>query len=245
MTPMRLGPAHDGGYILLAEPCSMATEFYSFGVGNDVGFELDYVSRFPLNTVHLFDPTIDHLPQEHRNFRFQKRGIGMGNDPLTAVVPDAILKMDVEGHEWQAFATMPRSTLKTFSQMVIEFHILHVEPRAGLTPYFHGLYASFTDTVNVGVFEAYRDVMRKISEFFYCYHLHANNSLPLVTVDGVRFPPLLEMSFIRHDLASQMQPTTKTFPVPGLDAPNKTDRSDPDAYYPFRRFHAEPKIKAA
>jgi hypothetical protein len=240
LTKVRLGNEHDGGYVVLNEPLDLVPVLYSFGVGNDVGFEIDFVKRFPEARVELFDPTIQGLPENHGQFRFHKKGIpAHGNQGWGEIPHNSLLKIDVEGAEWKSIASMAPEILSAFSQMVVEFHILHVEPRNGLSPYFHGLYSSLTARINTGLFSKYQKTLAKINVVFWCYHIHANNSLPLATLAGYTFPPLLEMSFIRKDLAGEVRPAVDNFLVPGLDAPNKTDRPDIGSFYPFRRIHAE------
>ena len=76
--------------------------------------------------------------------------------------------------------------------------------------------------------------MCKLLDLFYIFHIHANNSLPKMSVNGHSFPPLLEISFIRKDLISSIPKLSQEkYPIKGIDYPNKNDRSDIEKVYPF------------
>lgn len=238
-TKVRIGNDNDGGYVLFKELCGRTKVLYSFGVGDDVGFEMDFVNRFPLEKVHLFDPTIDSLPEGHPTFEFHKFGFGQkAQGPIMVSETDSVLKVDVEWGEWEGIDSAHSSALSKFAQMVIEFHLVHVDQTSReLTPYFQGLYQSVIDQINVSMFNTYYDVMHKLNSLFYIFHIHVNNSLPLVELAGISFPPLVELSFVRKDLIFEAKKTTEEFPVEGLDSPNKTDRPDIVGYYPLGKKH--------
>ncbi len=232
MTKVRIGNQCDGGYIAYKELCDMSPAVYSVGVGTDVGFELDWASRYPACQFELYDPTIDRLPQDHERFTFHRHGIGK-YETLYNVKQDSTLKVDIEWNEWDAFENFRAAELQKFSQVLVEFHILHMTARNGLSPYFTRLYADVVDRINGDLFTWYKTVMQRLLCDFMIFHIHANNSLPLMFVDGSTFPPLLEVSLVRRDLVKYHTPTKAKFPVEGLDFPNKTDRPDVLYYYPF------------
>lgn len=233
LTKIRIGNNGDGGYVTLKELCAKTDTVYSFGVGDDVSFELDFVNRFPnVQEIKLCDPTIDKLPLEHPRFEFFKHCI-MDINPVD-IPKDSLLKVDVEWNEWEAFDELFNANdLNKFSQILIEFHIVHAEPREWLSPYFKGFYQSVFDKINEDLFARYCEVMRRLNEQFYIFHIHANNSLPLINVGGHTFPPLLEVSFVRKDLARAVYSTSEHFPIEGLDFPNKTDRMDILGWWPI------------
>ena len=226
LTKTRIGEKHDGGYVVLEELCAKTNFLYSFGIGDDVGFELDFVNRFPATKVLLFDPIIDKLPETHSNFAFYRWGIGPEQPDLIYAEGNSILKMDVEWCEWDALINIPVDVLKQFEQVIVEFHIVHAIPREGLSSYFEAFYRSvFNKHVNERLFRIYYAALRKLSDSFYIFHMHPNNSLPVVACEDCIFPPLLEVSFVRKDLVGAV-PSTESFPVKGLDFPNKLDRPD-------------------
>lgn len=234
---VRVGSVNDGGYVVLEELCGKAPEVYSFGVGDNVDFEQDFVSRWPgVEKVYLFDPTIEASPSLHPKFFFIKCGIGGGYSPSIAPAKNSILKMDIESDEWEALLNvLSLVLLLDFSQLVIEFHIVHAELRDIKYPYWKLFYDRAMGRINDGLFLKYFNVINRVNTLFRCFHIHANNSLHPITVGGHTFPPLLEMSFVRKDLVRGCIPTKGPFPVDGLDAPNKTDRADIYNYFPMGR----------
>lgn len=236
LTKIRVGNTNDGGYVCLQELCEQSKVVYSAGVGNDVGFEEDWVQRWPKTRFLLFDPNISELPgkkQSHYGFTLHKLGLGLKWKPLRNVAPNSTLKMDIEWDEWGAFQVFEDEALLNFSQMLVEFHLVHAEPRENLSPYFYGFYTEAMDKINQDLFGMYLGVMQRLNNHFHIFHIHANNSLPVINVEGYVMPPLLEISFVRKDLVKKHSPSKENFPIAGLDQPNKTNRPDILDYYPF------------
>ena len=235
LTKIRVGNANDGGYVAYQELCERSKVVYSAGIGGDVGFEEDWLQRWPKTKFLLFDPNIDDLPPKHRHngFTLHKLGLGLKWKPLKKVVADSTLKMDIEWDEYGAFQVMEDEELQKFSQMLVEFHIVHAETPENLSPYFSQFYDNVYSHVNQDLFAMYLGVMQRLSNWFHIFHIHANNSLPLVNVEGYIFPPLLEVSFVRKNLVKKVTPTKANFPIAGLDQPNKTNRPDLLDWYPF------------
>lgn len=233
LTKIRIGNEYDGGYVLLEELCERTDIIFSLGVGDDVGFELDFAEKFPgVQRIHLIDHTINTLPEKHPKFFFHEenaRNVCERLDPMG----NTLLKMDIEWCEWDILDRLKHSILNEFSQMVVEFHVIHAQTKKGLTPHFHSLYDYALEEINDRVFEEYLEVIKKLNGLFYTFHIHANNSLPKVKMNGVQFPPLIELSFVRQDLVNRAIPTKKHFPIKGLDFPNKTDRPDIKDVYPL------------
>ena len=230
LTKIRIGNKHDGGYVLLKELCEKTSMLYSFGIGNDVGFELDFTKKYPLIGIQMYDPTVSFLPSDHFNFTFHKIGI---EESLNNLQDDCILKIDVEHAEWDALLNISTDDLLKCNQIVVEFHIIHCEPRHGLTPYFREFYRSILSEINEKMFKKYYQVMKKLTDFFYIYHIHPNNSLPKTQMGYYYLPPLIELSFVRKDLVKGVCDTRESFPIQNLDYPNKTNRSDITNFYPL------------
>ena len=134
---VRLGKANDGGYIMVDNfDASGNAIAYSFGIANDVSWDLDMARRG--YDIFMYDPAIETLPIENDKFHFFKEGI------LGIEVPEKsmhtlnyflkrnghedkqnmILKMDVEGAEWSFLSTVTAETLNKFDQILFEFHDL-------------------------------------------------------------------------------------------------------------------------
>lgn len=226
LTKTRLGGANDGGYVVMAELIRSSKALYSYGIGTDVAFELDFLDRAPAALAWLFDPTIEAPPVDHPRFRF--RADGAESLGLVDELPrHATLKLDAEHAEWRALQMVGKDALLACLQIVVEVHMVHAEPRQGLTPYFERFYQGAFDRMNALHFLEYARALSRLNRYFWLAHLHPNNSLPPIVVGGRAFPPLLELTFVRKDLVSEARPADPgAYPVQGLDAPNKLDRPD-------------------
>lgn len=226
---IRIGENRDGGYVLAENwLVDWSPALYSFGIGDDVGFERHFMQLAPRATVFAFDPFIPRFPGDDlRDVQFCRQRMEAVSSRLFPL-PDSVLKADVEWSEWLAFEQMAEDTLASFSQIVCEFHFCHVDPPRAKTPYFQEFYANSTYHVNLGLFRAYCDVLRKITQFFRVIHVHVNNSLPPIRLDGVALPPLIEASFFskKVDIGGEWREKKTEYPIEGLDYANKLDRPD-------------------
>src|SRR5262245_55497579 len=128
---IRLGPNGDGGY-LVPNDLEGIEACFSPGVGDVAGFELDCAKR-GLN-VFLADGSVESPPTTHERFTFCKKYIGATTESDFLSLEDwvarstggshgdLILQMDIEGHEYETLLAAPRSLLKRFRIMVVEFH---------------------------------------------------------------------------------------------------------------------------
>jgi hypothetical protein len=245
---IRIGNNYDGGYIGYKEICEKTKNVVSIGVEDNVSFDLDFVSKFPQANVHLYDHTVDRLPTSHNNFTFYKVGVGpQKSDELDTLETftreldeNTLLKMDIEWNEWEIFNSLEDRVLKKFSQMFIEFHLVHIDlennyilSQENLTPYFRRFYSDIYDQINNNLFALYANAFAKISKYFYLFHIHANNSLPKSEINNIKFPPLLELSFVRKDLVNEANETRSQFPINGLDYANKPHKEDIIDIYPL------------
>src|SRR5579871_3857911 len=217
----RIGSDGDGGYVL-ADIIPKSAALLSFGIGDNCDFELEFANRG--HSVVMFDPTIAQPPVAHPHFTFHRLALGSRDDPKGGVVtlasalqlgglqshPDVVLKCDVEGAEYDAFAAAPQELLGRFSQIVVELHDLDrlgaSEQRARLTA-----------------------LTGELNKRFVLFHVHGNNCAAIALVGGASFadhhlagavpvPVALELSFIRSDLVSA-RPSRTVYPT-ALDRPN-------------------------
>ncbi len=212
---VRIGNGHDGGYVLPSTALG-CDGVVSIGVGGDVSFDLALAERGA--TVLQFDNTVERPPAEHPNFHFQKLGWGATTDAdmvdfktiasrLDALAPRlALLKFDIEGAEYAALETVTAGDLTRFAVIVCEVHDLHrlIEP-------------DFHDRV--------RAAFAKLTRDHAPVHLHANNYRPLVLVQGVPVPEVMEISFLRRDLDRFAGPSREPIPGP-FDRPNHPNMPD-------------------
>ena len=220
---IRLGGCEDGSYVLINN-LRPAQRVVSFGIGWTVDFELELAERG--HVVYLFDPTIDKLPKQHANFNFYKEGIAGSEQweeacftlathlrKLDLADQDLVLKMDVEGAEWDAIDTVPAATLGKFEQLVLEIHGLH---RLGEQ--------QFRDK--------FARCLHKINSLFALCHVHANNYAPITIIDGFPVCGVLELTYLRRNLF-EATPSLTIYPTALDEANNKAAPDHLLWFFPF------------
>ena len=160
----RFGEPHDGGYPLCVNLLGAVTAGYSYGISGYDGWGCD-VSRQLHVTVHQYDcfdlrepscpggSTVFHgecigttkATEDGRPFD------SLGNQFATNGHDAApiVMKIDVEGAEWDSFLLAPDSVLAHIDQLDVEFH--HVDD------------------------PKYVAAMRRLKQLFYIAHVHYNN----------------------------------------------------------------------
>ena len=213
---VRVGGTADGAYVM-AEHFDVAGAV-SVGVGHDVSWDQAISSR--KITVHMFDPTVAGPPEPVARGTFHALGVGTPSQAAATGLPlraledlvslasfeangDLLLKMDVEGAEWEALETA--DDLARYSQIVLELHDF-----AQLDDEFRG-----AQMVRV---------LERLAESHVPIHVHANNDAPLAHFDAYWFPAVLEVSFLRRDLAKGASPATSL--REDLDAPSNPRFAD-------------------
>lgn len=204
---VRLGGANDGGY-LLPDDFEGITASFSPGVAGVADFDLDVAARgIP---CFLIDASVDAPPVEHPLISFDKKFLGRetaGNeisldDWVSASAPgagDLLLQIDIEGAEYETLGAASDKTLKRFRMIVIEFHFFE-----------HVFEEDWRDKV--------RPAMNKLAKHFAPVHLHPNNHAPLLVQQGLRFPRVFEVTYLRRDRLCE-DGIAPQIPHP-LDGPN-------------------------
>jgi hypothetical protein len=225
---IRVGRSFDGGYVMLDHFPRELEGAYSFGVNDDVSWDLQIAAReLP---VELYDHTIPALPQTHPRFRFHRNGIcGFRKAPSLLTLSDCLrqnghaaarallLKMDVEGWEWDVLSECSTDLLGKFQQIVVEYH--------GLT---QAVYQPrrFEETIKV---------LAKLNQTHQVIHVHGNSLSSVVAIKRLILPDLLEVTYVRRsDFADRLVNDRRVFPT-DLDEP--TFGSSPDLY--LGRFDGE------
>lgn len=222
---VRIGRDGDGGYVML-DRLRPEQPILSYGVGPDASFELHLAGRG--HPVFMFDHTVDGPPAAMPpGALFTREGVAAGTAPekhLETVEGhlrrhallgrrDVILKMDVEGAEWQVLSSLPEALLDVFEQIVIEFHWLN-----GLGQ------DDFAALV--------RHTLRRLNMRFTLRHVHANNHAVFRLVEGVVVPPVLAATYVRSELITR-RPNRTLYPTEH-DRPNRPDTKDMVlSIYPF------------
>jgi hypothetical protein len=180
----RFGSTNDGGYVLIND-FSKKDFLLSMGIGNDVSFEKD-ISDF-VGEMHLYDDSINALPENLLDGTFFRERVGgIGFVTISDAVQraknpsDFLLKMDIEGSEWDSLNAESSETLKLFRQIIVEFHW-------------------FTDFNNNDYFSKTLSVLNKLAQTHFILNAHPNNCGELLYIDGVIFPQVIEVTYLRRN----------------------------------------------
>jgi hypothetical protein len=216
---VRIGNAHDGGYIMVDDIDSRTTPVaYSIGIGTEIGWDLQIAEKGI--DVYMYDDTIVSPPQSDPRFHFRRIGVtGVAHRATRQTLPEMLdanghgsqdrmlLKIDVEGCEWDVFAHCPAETVRRFSQIVVEFH---------------GLMAA----VSGHCFESVRGVLDKLRQTHQSVHVHALNCGWSYMAPHIVLPDVLEVTYVsRAVYGDRLAPSERYFPT-ALDAANVPYRVD-------------------
>jgi hypothetical protein len=208
---VRKGRNGDGGYVML--DAGIEGVAYSLGVNDEVSWDVDMVKAGC--QVYQYDHTVSSAPVTHPSIHFFKTGIAAENSPdgvfksLEYLLEtnghrgrrDLILKMDIEGSEWEVIEGLQTSTLDQFSQILAEWH-----------------FPEFSNIADPEELERVLSVFEKLNQTHQVIHVHANNYGRMGIIGGVSLVEGLEVTYLRRD-GYQFKPCRRLFPTP-LDCPN-------------------------
>ncbi|MCC8423974.1 FkbM family methyltransferase [Mucilaginibacter sp. UR6-11] len=194
---IKLGREGDGTYILPKNIINQDNVLMGLGVADDISFEEDFIKLYPKTTVYAFDPSIAELPGHNDKIIFQSKGVA-GKDSKkknmvsfdtiikeNSIEKQIIVKMDIEGWEWGIFNKL--NLIKyDIPVIVIEFHMME------LTSIYHWLFFPYH-------FWKRLNILRKILNQYYIFHLHANN-YGYTQFKDFSFPWLCEMTLVNKKL---------------------------------------------
>jgi FkbM family methyltransferase len=210
----RVGNAGDGGYVQL-EDLDGINLALSFGISDDDSWDVQIANR-NINVMQ-FDYTVDAAPTNHPLMSFYKKKVsGTSSDGCvtlhelieshnTTQGPNIILKMDIEGSEWDVFNKCPDEQLSKIRQIVCEFH-------------------GFSRLNEHGFYSIAYNVVSKLNKYFIPYHVHGNNAGQFINMSNIAFPDVLEVSYANRQIYSATA-TDEIFPTP-LDQPNIPELPD-------------------
>ena len=211
----RIGPNHDGGYVIIPEVVKYASSLVSGGVGGDIGFELEFEKKFD-KPVYCWDKVPDYtaFPQfktmaENTNISLSKQ-ITYTKQHITAdninniICSPVILKMDVEGCEWEIIRAMTKQSMDNIQMLVIEFHLNNMYAQTG----------NLLSTI---------DVFKKLNHYLSLVHVHGNNFENYIR--GTRIPNVLECTYVSKEYITD-QIDTSSYPMDKLDYPCNPNNKD-------------------
>ena len=215
----RFGEAHDGGYLLCGNLLGAVKAGYSYGISGYDGWGCDVSRRLHI-TVHQYDcfdlrrpscpggRTVFHgecvgtarSVEDGRPFDTLAGHFAKNGDETVPLV----MKIDVEGAEWDSFLLAPDSVFERLDQLEVEFH--HVDDRKFVV------------------------VIERLKAFFEIAHVHYNNFScdPLMKP----FPSwAFEVLLVNKRIARTDGSPAAAGPIP-LDAPNNSNAADCQAAPP-------------
>ena len=233
---VRLGGPCDGGYAVNLESLCKSSALFTYGVSNDISFEIDYVKAtgkkvfcfdhtcnpvyvppgFEKNITHFLEGVSGEKQEKTDTFfaHYDKYFEKHFNDHENSFGNKVLLKIDIEGNEYETFSKMDIEKLSEIAAgLIIEFHFL-------ASPEHRAMFF---------------DLLTRINKYFYLTHLHGNNFLGNFDFFEKRFasdinewyiekfsiPRLLELSFLNKEMTSYIELDTREYPLQEtLDAPN-------------------------
>ncbi len=211
----RFGEQHDGGYLLCGNLLGGAQSGYSYGIsGYDKwGCDISTTLHFPVHQYDCFNTTqpvcssgatVFHAEcvgdttetREGRVFDTVTNQMAKNGDGSKRIV----LKMDVEGAEWDSLPSVPDEVLRRIDQMAVEFHWMLDEQSHWVQD------------------QKYLRVVERLRQFFEIVHVHFNNASCAGGLEP--FPTwAFEVTFVSKRLAV-VDPSRKASGLDPLDAPN-------------------------
>lgn len=205
---IRVGDDKDGGYIMLDDfNCNLKA--YSYGINKDVTWDKQLADGYGMD-IFMYDHTIDGLPEENEHFHFFKKGVAGEDMPeeslysLETCLKDnnhlgsdnMILKMDVEGAEWQVINSTPSKIFAGFRQIAFELHELdHPNREAEIIK-----------------------ALEKLNETHFPVWVHGNNYVSAITAGDTVLPSALEILYLNRNVYEYEE--KKVYFPWTLDAPN-------------------------
>lgn len=204
---------YSGGYIML-DDFKDKEIFYSFGISSDVSWD-SYPAEILNKKVYMYDHTIDALPYEHNNFIWKKTGICGENEigkvdnlkSLSEILKEnghenennMILKMDVEGAEWDVFSTFSVDDLNRFDQIMLELHW-------------------FLDLKNK---DQILKTLNNLNKNHQLIHVHGNSVGISIPMNGYNMPEIIEATWVKKE-GREFKHSERFFPTV-LDTPSDLD----------------------
>ena len=136
-TLKRYGSADDGGYLMCENLVQGVQAAYSYGIGSEDNWGCQVSRQFGVN-VHQYDCFVDKAPPcEGGRFVFHKECVGARRDTIESRRFDTIaaqiaangdtgkrllVKIDIEGAEWESLLATPDDVLERIDQIPMELH---------------------------------------------------------------------------------------------------------------------------
>ena len=211
----RFGEANDGGYLMCANLLGGVESGYSYGIAGYDQWGCDISTRLnvALHQYDCFNTTVPACPAGRTTFHAEC--VGESRSTVEQRLFDTIdnqlarngdrgkhlvVKMDVEGAEWESLLSTSDEVLQRIDQLAIEFHWLQDEQKEW--PFDN----------------RYPALIQHLKKFFHVAHLHFNNHSCIEGLDP--FPGwAYEVLFVSRRLGVE-DPSRQAGGLHPSDAPN-------------------------
>ena len=182
---IRIGGPNDGGYVMLNN-LNEVDGVLSLGVGPDVSWDKDLSQKIQL--IHLYDHTINGLPEVFSGAQWFKEKIVAKGDPSGTSFEEAVsrlpgtnqllLKCDIEDSEWEIFSECDSKILERFDQIVVEFHWL-------------------TEKLLTKKYDLMLHALQNLARTHSVINIHGNNYAKFEIIANCPIPEVIEISYVR------------------------------------------------
>lgn len=224
---IRIGPRSDGGYLV---PSALLTQIQSavcIGVGSSdsIGFDLELARQG--KHVYQYDHIVENYlppPIDNGTLTFFEKGLSWKRTHNTTTLDEIcltldlpktgnLLKVDIEGDEFPSLFVSNEQVLSRFDVIVMELHWLRLVD-------FKPLCAII------------KSVFDKLNEFHAIVHLHSNNIKRPFICQGIYFPNVLEVTWVRRDCTTNLLPNPYhvVHPEDVLSDPSKVEQHFPNPW---------------
>ena len=199
-----IGNYSDGGYVLLDDLDDIKIA-YSIGISNIISFDKDLADKGI--DLFMYDHTIENLPFNHKKFHWQKIGLTSElhkNQNMKTIYEllkenghleekNMILKIDIEGNEWDILNEIQDNILIKFKYIILELHFLKIEN-----------------------YEIYLNCLKKLSKNHQVFHIHCCNCGGLFEIGDNPICNVIEISYIIKE-GNNFYKDNSTYPIKGFD----------------------------
>lgn len=211
LSKQRIGSKYDGGYVI-DRNLTQYDLILSGGAGNNITFEEELCSLLKTKCI-IYDHTVD-VKSNNTDIVHIKEKLDKNTDSFYKYINiynNIFLKLDIEGGEYQILSSLDDNDIFKFKQIVIEFHDYLSETRL--------------------------ELIKKLTINHVLIHLHANNCCGLIDFNSIKFPKIVELTFVRKSEITNhtvIKSNNQPLPVISLDYPNLKNKPEIRLdYYPF------------
>lgn len=199
-TLKRFGHNTDGGYIIPVELCKICN-LTTFGVADDISFEVDYRKVNPNANITCFDGSIDDIPQEGKDIgiNFIKKLVSVEEVDIYVDINNiymdnyTIIKMDIEGSEFKCLNSLCDYKFVMIPVLIVEFHISEIARDRNINDFIL--------------------LLNRIEHYMHPIHVHFNNTWGTFMQNGNMFGRSIEVTFLNNIYKESK------YPINGLDYP--------------------------